>query len=229
MPEEISSRVARIKDEISQAAVRSGRSASDVRILAATKTRNIAEIISALKAGIDLVGENRIQEALGKFEFLPPNTEKHMIGTLQPNKVRTAVQLFELIQSVNSFELAQAIDKAARELEITFPVLIEVNPADEDTKSGASKDIVAELVEQIQSLENIDLRGLMAMLPFDREPESLRPLFMFMREMFEEFKAALDENFDVLSMGMSNDYIVAVEEGSTMIRLGTTIFGPRIR
>jgi hypothetical protein len=229
MPQDIQSRVTIIREKISEAANRSGRSPNDIKLLAATKTRNIKEIVEALNAGVDLVGENRMQEALAKFEFLPPETQKHMIGTLQPNKVRSAVQLFDLIQSVNSIELAILINNEAHALGVNFPILLEVNAGEEASKMGAQLDSIDEIMERVSKLENIEIHGLMAMVPHNDDVEQLRPFFAKVRRKFEELQKFAGSRFVILSMGMSNDYEIAIEEGSTMIRLGTTIFGPRIK
>ena len=227
MKPDISIQFSIIKDQVSEAAHRSGRQPEDITILAATKNRNVREIMEVVSAGITHIGENRIQEALSKFEFLPPSVEKHMIGTLQPNKVRSAVRLFDMIQSINSIELANDVDNALRELNKSIPVLIEVNPSGEESKRGALQSEVIDLVEHVDHLEYLELRGLMAMLPHYDDAEKLKPLFAEMKKLFDTIESQLGSGFDTLSMGMSNDYVTAIEEGSTMIRVGTTLFGPR--
>jgi len=223
---EIGNRLFEVRRRIAEAAQRAGRSPDEVRILAATKDRSVAEILEALRAGIDLIGENTVQEALAKFEFLPPNVEKHMIGTLQLNKVKTAIKLFDLIESVDSFELAAEIDRQARRTGRPFPVLIEVNPAGEETKRGLAPERVEELIDQLRTLEYVRVKGLMAMMPYD-DPERLRPHFREMRGLFESLKGREGVEMEWLSMGMSHDYVVAVEEGANLVRLGTCLFGPR--
>ena len=230
----VTERIRRVQEKIAQAAERAGRSPKDVRILAATKGRSVAEILEALKAGIDLIGENAVQEALAKFEFLPPELEKHMIGTLQLNKVKAAVRLFHAVQSVDSLELAQALDRelSRSRREEPYPVLLEVNPAGEATKRGLPPDSVEPLVEEMQSLEHVRVVGLMAMMPY-QDPETLRPHFRTMRQLFEHLRQQTQRKgwphveMRWLSMGMSHDFEVAVEEGANMVRLGTVLFGPR--
>jgi len=230
----ITERVHLARERIARAAERAGRSPQDVRILAATKGRSVAEILEALKAGIDLIGENTVQEALGKFEFLPQELEKHMIGTLQLNKVKAAVKLFHAIQSVDSWELARALDRELSRIEREEPysIFLEVNPAGEETKRGLPPDQVEPLIEQIQDLQNVRVVGLMAMMPY-QDPETLRPHFRAMRELFEHLhqqarqKGWARVEMRWLSMGMSHDFEVAVEEGANLVRLGTVLFGPR--
>jgi hypothetical protein len=226
----IRERVEQVRRNIARAAERAGRSPQEIRILAATKGRSVAEILEAIRAGIDLIGENTIQEALSKFEFLPQELEKHMIGTLQRGKVKAAVRLFHLIESVNSLELAREIDRGVVKLgrEKPYPVLVEVNPAGEETKRGVLLDEVKPLIEQIAHLKHVQVQGLMAMMPYD-DPEKLRPYFRLMKELFDSLKGLRLENVEMrwLSMGMSHDYIVAVEEGANLVRLGTALFGPR--
>jgi hypothetical protein len=225
---EVSERIRRVQERIAQAAERVGRSPDDIRILAATKGRTVAEILEALQAGIDLIGENTVQEALAKFEFLPKELEKHMIGTLQRGKVKAAVRLFHMIESVNSLELAEEIDQEAakRNREGPYPVLIEVNPAGEETKRGVSPEDVMPLIDEISKLEHIRVEGLMAMMPYD-DPESLRPYFRMMKKLFDSLQGREGIEMRWLSMGMSHDYVIAVEEGANLVRLGTALFGPR--
>jgi len=227
MSQQIKANLEAVYSKIDQAARASGRDPADISILAATKTRNVKEIVTALYAGVTLIGENTVQEALSKFEFLPPNIEKHMIGSLQLNKVRQAVRLFDLIQSVNSLELAEHISSASAEIEKVMHVLIEVNLAGEESKRGIDQDEVERLADQIRQLESVKLRGLMMMAPHLENPEELRPLFREMKVLFDEMRRSNNTHFDILSMGMSNDYVVAIEEGATLIRLGTTLFGRR--
>jgi pyridoxal phosphate enzyme (YggS family) len=223
---EVPERLAQVREQIARAAERAGRSPDEIRVLAATKGRSVAEILEAIRAGIDLIGENTVQEALSKFEFIPPKVERHMIGTLQLNKVKTVVKLFDMIESVDSLELACEIDRQAQKAGKPFPVLIEVNPAGEVTKRGLAPEGVEELLDRIRSFEYVRVKGLMAMMPYD-DPERLRPYFRVMRELFESLKGREGVEMEWLSMGMSHDYEVAVEEGANLVRLGTCLFGPR--
>ena len=224
---EIEVRIDEVRARIQEAAARVGREASEIRILAAAKNREVREIMAAVNAGIDLIGENTVQEALGKFEFLPDDLERHLIGTLQPNKVKAAVQLFDAVQSVTSWELAEAIDRQAAGLDAAYPVLIEVNPADEATKRGLSIDDARSLASEVRELENLRVDGLMAMMPYAEDLETLRPHFRAMKTLFDSLNDRWDLEMRTLSMGMTHDYAIAVEEGATMVRLGTCLFGPR--
>ena len=197
-----------------------------VTVLAATKDRSPQEIRAALAAGIKHIGENYVQEAERKKAEIPEPAAWHMIGHLQKNKARKAALLFDWIQTVDSLELAQKLDRVAKEAGKILPVLIEVNIGREPQKAGALPEDVFPLAQAIRGLPNLRLRGLMAIPPAPKSPEDSRPYFRAMRKLFEELKK---EGFDldVLSMGMSADWEVAVEEGATMIRLGTALFGPR--
>lgn len=225
---DVAQRVSTVRERVAQAAERSGRDPGEIRILAATKDRGVPEIMAAIRSGIDVIGENTVQSALSKFEFLPPGIEKHMIGTLQPNKAKSVVQLFHLIESVDSSELAQAIDREAAKLgrQAPYPVLIEVNPSGEASKRGVRPDDAASLCEQINERELVNVEGLMAMMPYADDPETLRPHFRRMRALFDCLSAQFVAP-GILSMGMTNDYEIAVEEGATLVRLGTCLFGPR--
>jgi len=222
---EIRERLTQIRAQIHAACERVGRDPNEIRLLAATKGRNVAEILAAVQAGVDLIGENTVQEALAKFEFLPKNLERHFIGMLQSNKVREALRLFDMIQSVTSLELARAIDRAASKLGRRYPVLIEVNPAGEASKRGVAPDAVESLLNQIESLELIRVEGLMAMMPYSEEPQGLRPYFRQMKRLFDGLRQPAERKFTILSMGMSQDFAIAIEEGATLIRLGTVLFG----
>jgi len=225
----VEQRIQNVQSEIQEAAEHAGRDPNGVRILAATKNRNVREIMAAVNAGIDLIGENTVQEALGKFEFLPDELERHMIGTLQPNKAKSAVRLFDCIQSVTSWELAQEIDRHAQGINAPYPVLIEINPAGEASKRGLSLDDARDLASEIRQLERLQLEGLMAMMPYAEDLEALRSRFRAMKTLFDALNDQFDLEMTTLSMGMTHDYAIAVEEGSTMVRLGTCLFGPRER
>ncbi len=223
----VDGRVSEIRARIQRTAEHVDRDPGAVRILAATKNRNVREVMAAAHAGIDLIGENTVQEALGKFEFLPNDLERHMIGTLQINKAKAAVRLFDCVQSVTSLELAREIQRCAQELDARYPVLIEVNPADEASKRGLSIDRARTLADDMRRLDRLRLDGLMAMMPYAEDLESLRPHFRAMRELFDTLNDGSDLAMTTLSMGMTHDYAIAVEEGSTMVRLGTCLFGRR--
>lgn len=199
-----------------------------VKIIAVTKNHEADAAREVLAAGATAVGENRVQEAMAKATLLPP-AQWHLIGHLQKNKVRQAVPLFALIHSLDSEHLALEVERVAARLGKRQDVLIQVNVAGEDTKSGVAPDGVMSLARLVSGLEHVRLCGLMTMAPFYEDAELTRPVFRELYRIFTELKAAALPNTNVewLSMGMTNDYSVAVEEGANMVRVGTAIFGPR--
>lgn len=200
-----------------------------VELVAATKTRSIEEILEAISAGIKIIGENYVQEAESKFKIIGKRVKWHMIGHLQTNKVKKAVEIFDLIETVDSFKLAGEIDKEAKKKGIIFPVFIEVNSAKEKQKSGVFPENVEKLIDEISIFENIKVEGLMTMGPFVENPEDIRPYFKLTRELFDKLKKKSFPNVEMkyLSMGMTDTWKIAVEEGANIIRVGTGIFGPR--
>ncbi len=225
--EKIRENIARLRDEVAESAQKRGRSLSDIRILAATKTRNISEIKPALEAGMDLIGENTIQDALDKFEFLPSSLEKHFIGHLQPNKAREAVMLFDLIQSVDTIQLAEQLSQRAQEIEKQLPILIEINTSQDSNRWGIKPQDIFETVQKISTLEGLEIEGLMSMPPYHEDPEKLRPQFRKIKELADELEEERGIKIRYLSMGISNDFKVAIEEGSNLVRIGSYIFGSR--
>lgn len=202
-----------------------------VTVVAVTKTQSPEVIREAFDAGMPLIGENRVQEALGKAVFLSDlPLEWHLIGHLQTNKVKQAVALFSLIHSVDSPKLVIEIDKCAKNMGKIQDVLIQVNVSGEITKSGVSPEQIDALAALIDSLPNVRLCGLMTIAPLYADAEQARPIFREMYHIFNNMKrnASHPESFRWLSMGMSHDYRIAVEEGATMVRIGTGIFGARI-
>ncbi|MCE5286903.1 MAG: YggS family pyridoxal phosphate-dependent enzyme [Pelosinus sp.] len=202
---------------------------SDVKVLGVTKNHSTAVIREAIAAGITAIGENRIQEALSKYEELGAIAEWHLIGHLQTNKVKQAVPVFDLIHSVDSERLAVEIDKAAGKINKRQNVLIQVNVAGEETKFGVKSKEVTALARFINNLENVRLAGLMTIAPFYEQPEAARPVFRELYQLFNELKAENLANvkLDYLSMGMTNDYMAAIEEGANLVRIGTGLFGTR--
>ncbi len=200
----------------------------NVKLVAATKQRNIEEILQAVDAGIRIVGENYVQEALSKYKKID-NVEWHLIGHLQRNKVKDAIKIFDCIQSVDSLRLAEEINKQCEKLNKVMPILIEVNIGGEESKYGISSDKTVDLIAQIALLPNIHVEGLMTMEPYFDNPNDARPYFRKMKQLFDEIKNMNipDTEIKILSMGMSNSYQVAIEEGSNMVRIGTKLFGPR--
>lgn len=203
---------------------------SHVQLVAAAKTRTPEEIREAAEAGIRIIGENYIQEAVRIYEALGRSVLYHFIGHLQENKVKKAVEIFDLIETVDSLSLAGEIDKRCASINKTMPVLIEINSAHEPQKSGVFPEQAESLIRELSDLKNIRVCGLMTMGPFlAGGPESMRPYFRKTRKCFEKIQTLLIPNIDmkILSMGMSDSYRIAVEEGANMVRIGTKIFGER--
>lgn len=203
---------------------------ADVRLVAAAKTRTPDEIRAAVAGGVRIVGQNYVQEAKRVIETLGRDAaEWHMIGHLQRNKARDAVRLFDLIQTVDSLRLAERIDAEARKAGRIMPVLIEINCARESGKAGVLPEDAADLIAQVVKLTSIRVNGLMTMGPLTVKPEELRPFFRLTRRLFDRMASPETESVRMatLSMGMSDSYEVAIEEGSNMIRIGTALFGPR--
>jgi hypothetical protein len=195
----------------------------NITIVAATKTQSIDNIKQAIKAGLVIIGENYVQEAESKQKELKSKVKIHCIGHLQTNKVKKAVEIFDMIQTVDSKKIAKEINKRTKKL---MPILIEVNIGEEPNKDGCMPKDVKVLVEMISKLKNLKLKGLMTMAPYFRDPEKSRKYFKKTKKLFDELKKSY-KDIDTLSMGMSDSYKVAIEEGATMIRLGTVIFGKR--
>jgi len=227
----IAERYLNIEKRKDEAAVRSGRNPEDVTLMAVTKTHTAAEINEAIDAGETDIGENRVQELLEKYDDVKP-VRWHLIGHLQTNKVKQIIDKVVMIHSVDSMHLAKEINKRAAAAGITMDILIEINSAMEETKSGIPASELKELVTQIaDECQNIRIRGIMCIPPIAADPEDSRPYFREAKELFEQMKSwGLPEDRvmpDVLSMGMSGDFEVAVEEGATIVRVGSSIFGPR--
>ncbi|MBI2575672.1 YggS family pyridoxal phosphate-dependent enzyme [Candidatus Woesearchaeota archaeon] len=202
---------------------------SSVRILAAAKSQPIEKILEAIRAGIAIIGENYIQEAEEKFPFLKGKADFHCIGHLQTNKVSKAVKIFGMIQTVDSLKLAEALSRECKKQNKTMPILIEVNSAKEAQKNGAFPEEVESLAEKISALPNLSLRGLMTMGPVVKDPEQLRLYFRLTKKLFDKLKSThlTNTSIEILSMGMSDSFQAAIEEGATMVRLGAKIFGQR--
>lgn len=221
--------VDRIKENIEKACLRVGRSFESVKILGATKDVPPSKIREAFESGIRIFGENRVQEAISKIPDLKDlDIEWHMIGTLQRNKVKKALEIFHLIESVSSIKLAEEINKEAEKRKIKVRAFIEVNIGEEMTKSGFLEEELLGSLEKISTFSNIEICGLMAIPPFSPDPEDSRKYFIKLRDLKEKINSLKTGILiEELSMGMSNDYIVAVEEGATIVRIGTAIFGER--
>ena len=200
-----------------------------VQLVAAAKTRTVAEILKAIQAGLTIIGHNYVQEAERAFETIGPEAKWHMIGHLQSNKAKKAVRIFDMIETVDSLKLAKAIDKACRNINKSMPVLIEINSGEEPQKAGVIPSDAVSLVKEISELANLRIMGLMTMGPFSGDPEDARPYFQKTRQLFKDIEMANLPGIEMkyLSMGMSNSYRVALEEGANLVRIGTRIFGER--
>ena len=223
-----------IKGRIASSCRRSGRSVSEVTLVGVTKTIPYSIVGQAIEAGLTVLGENRVQEAADKIAHLRPvtaqhNVEWHLIGQLQSNKARRAVELFDAIHSLDSLKLAERLDGIAAESGRRLPVFLEVNLGAETSKAGATENEALHLCEKICRLPNLVLKGLMTVPPFLDDPQEIRPFFKKLRELRDQAIRAgiVDSTFKELSMGMSNDFETAIEEGSTFVRVGTAIFGSR--
>jgi len=201
----------------------------NIQLVAASKTHNIDEIKQAIDVGIKIIGENYIQEAASKYEELKNNVKIHCIGHIQTNKAKLAVEIFDMIQTVDSLKLAKELNKRCKNINKVMPVLIEVNSGKEPNKDGCMPDEVIELVKEVSRLENLKIKGLMTMAPYFSDPEQDRPFFKLTKELFDKIKTLNIPNIDmeILSMGMSHSYKIAIEEGANMVRIGSNIFGAR--
>lgn len=221
--------LAEVRSNIAKACEKVGREPSEVTLLAVSKTKPIEMIREAMAAGQRAFGENYVQEIEEKYAVLGDSADWHMIGHLQRNKVKYIIGKVSLIHSVDSLRLAEQIQKEAEKHSITVRVLLEVNVANEESKWGFTPDETVEAVKAVAAMPNVHVCGLMTSAPITEDAESNRVYFRQLRKLFDDIKAMNIENVDmqVLSMGMTGDYTVAVEEGSTLVRVGTGIFGAR--
>ncbi|MFH2060449.1 MAG: YggS family pyridoxal phosphate-dependent enzyme [Pseudomonadota bacterium] len=220
----------KISKQILIAATSCGRLPDQVQLIAVSKRKSVDIVKQAIKAGVLNLGENYIQEAIEKIDIIGKDAACwHFIGHLQSNKARVAVQYFDIIHTVDSHKLAKEINKQAQKIGKIQKILVQVNISDEKNKSGTTREDTFELVSAISSLEHISLQGLMCMPPYFSEPEKARHYFKQLKALKQDIMARGLENvfLDHLSMGMSNDFKVAIEEGATMVRIGTSIFGER--
>lgn len=222
----IQDRLARVRARILAAASRAGRDVSSVRLVAVSKTMPVEVIRQAVEAGVATLGENRVQEADQKIAALPGLASWHLVGHLQTNKAKLAVRLFNLIHSLDSLKLAQELDRHGRQAGKEVRCLIEVNLGGEESKSGTREDEIRPLLEAAGRLPHLSIQGLMTIPPMLPDPEGVRPFFRRLRSLRDTLHAEGYRLAD-LSMGMSHDFEVAIEEGATLIRIGTAIFGPR--
>ena len=220
----------RIREQMADACAAVGRSFEEVSLLAVTKTVDAERINAAIRLGVQQIGENRVQEFLGKRDELDlSHTQAHLIGHLQTNKVRQIVGKVQMIQSVDSLRVATAIDRCSRELDIITPILVEVNIGGEEAKSGTNPQELDHLLAEISSMSGIKVQGLMTVPPILHKESEKREIFSKMYQLFVDIKAKKLDNIDmqILSMGMSGDFREAILEGSTMIRVGSALFGER--
>jgi len=219
----------KVQQRICAACGRAGRAPDSVTLLAVTKSHPPEVVSAAAKLGLIVFGENKVQEAKAKIPLCPGNLRWHMIGHLQSNKCRDAVELFKMIQSVDSLSLAQEINKRAEQAARTMPVLMEVNVAGEASKFGYRPEQLLAELKKLNTLPRIEIHGLMTMPPWSAEAEKTRPHFRRLRELKSECEKILGAPLPHLSMGMSGDFEIAIEEGATMVRIGTELFGPRTK
>jgi len=226
---ELQENLRRIRSRIHRACEQSGRSPDSVRLMAVSKNQSPERVAEAASAGLTLFGENRIQEAKLKMPLCPGPLEWHFIGHLQSNKARDAVSLFQVVQGVDSLALAEELQKQASKQARSLPILLEVNVAGEASKFGWDPDrLLAEFL-RLNALTRLKVHGLMTIAPYAEDPEQARPIFRRLRELRDHCSELLGAPLPVLSMGMSGDLEVAIEEGATLVRVGTALFGERPR
>lgn len=218
-----------VENEIREACLRAGRRREDVTLIAVSKTKPVSDLEEAYALGVRIFGENKVQELADKYEVLPKDIEWHMIGHLQRNKVKYIIDKVALIHSVDSLRLAETIEKEAAKRNITVNILIEVNVAREESKFGLMPEELEEFIAKISDFSHIRVKGLMTIAPFVADSEENRVIFQRLHKLSVDIETKNVDNITmrVLSMGMTNDYAVAIEEGATMVRVGTGIFGAR--
>lgn len=218
-----------VEKRIQAACDRAGRKREEVTLIAVSKTKPVETLQEAYDLGVRIFGENKVQELTAKYEALPKDIHWHMIGHLQTNKVKYIIDKAELIHSVDSLKLAETIEKEAAKHDLIADILVEVNVAEEESKFGMKMEEVIPFVEKVSAFPHVRVRGLMTIAPFVEDPEENRSFFADLHKLYIDIKKKNHDNdtVSVLSMGMTNDYEVAIEEGATMVRVGTGIFGAR--
>lgn len=224
---DLAANLEQVRRRIAAACERAGRDPASVTLLAVSKGQPPEVVRAAADLGLTLFGENKVQEARAKIPLCPGRLRWHLVGHLQTNKARDAVQWFEMIQSVDSLRLAEELQKQADKAARTVPVLLEVNVAGEASKFGYRPEQLLEELPALNALPRLEIRGLMTLAPWTPEPEKVRPVFRRLRELKAECEQRLGAPLEHLSMGMSGDFEAAIEEGATLVRLGTALFGPR--
>lgn len=217
-----------IKKKISRSCEKAGVSEEDIVLIAVTKTRRSDEINESINAGIIDIGENKVQEIMDKYNEVLP-AKWHMIGHLQTNKVKYIIDKVKMIHSLDSLRLAEEINKRAKQNNLTMDVLIQINVAEEDSKYGIGVSEIDDFLAELERYEHMNVKGFMTVAPFEDNPENVRVYFKQMKQLFDKYKSSQYRNvqLEYLSMGMTNDYEIAIEEGANMIRIGTAIFGAR--
>ena len=225
----LAANIAEVRAQITTAAQRAGRDAAEVTLVAVSKTKPLEMVQIAYNLGVTHFGENRIQEALTKATtFSPPNLAWHMIGHLQSNKAGKAIGIFACIQSVDSLQLAKLLNRHAEQAGVRQPILLQVNISGEMSKEGMTKEETIPLARQIVTLSHLDVRGLMTIAPLVTDAEEVRPVFQALRQLRDQLRQEIPAfAWSDLSMGMTNDFQVAIEEGATIVRIGRAIFGER--
>jgi pyridoxal phosphate enzyme (YggS family) len=224
---DLEANVKAVQQRIEAACSRAGRKPDSVTLVAVTKGQPPEVVSAAAALGLSLFGENKVQEAKAKIPFCPSRLRWHMVGHLQTNKCRDAVELFEMVQSVDSLRVAEELNKRAEQAAKTMPILLEVNAVGEASKFGCRPDQLLAELGAINALPRLEIQGLMTVPPWRPDPEDVRPLFRQMRELKEQCERLLGAPLPHLSMGMTGDFEVAIEEGATMVRVGTALFGAR--
>ncbi len=225
----IGENIDRIRQALEETVIKCGRNPKEVTLIAVSKTKPVSMLQEAYEKGIRDFGENKVQEILSKYEEMPKDIRWHMIGHLQRNKVKSIIDKVYMIHSVDSYRLAEEINKEAMKKELCVPILIEVNIAEEESKYGLRAEEVPEFLESISTFQGISVKGLMTVAPYVEDSEENRQYFVKLRQLSVDImrKNIDNVNMDILSMGMSGDYLTAIEEGSTYVRVGTGIFGER--
>ena len=226
---DLKNRLENVNDRINKAALKCGRDPENIHLIAVSKTIPANRVKEAIELGVTILGENYVQEARDKFNVLGTYPVSwHFIGHLQTNKAKFAVRLFDLIHSVDTLKLARELDKQAKKVNKFQDILIQINVSKEPSKSGSDIENAANLIKDIVHLENVSLKGFMAMPPFFNNPEKARPYFIALRNLRDQIQKTLPGvALNELSMGMTGDFEVAIEEGATFVRIGTAIFGER--
>ena len=224
---DLAANIESVRQRIGTACLRARRDPASVTLVAVTKSQPPEVVSEAAQRGLTLFGENKIQEAKAKLPLCPSRLRWHLIGHLQTNKCRDAVELFDMIQSIDSLHLAEELDKRAGQAAKRVPILLEVNIAGEASKFGYQPEKLRGELEQLNALARLEIHGLMTVPPWTADPEKVRPMFRQLRELKDDCEQRLGAPLPHLSMGMTGDFEVAIEEGATMVRIGTALFGER--